>query len=454
MGFSDLNTETIKFQNYLFNMKLIKKHPISGQIEDIIIKRQDRLLSINKKDFELPDQQIAAHSFLFGTDNLDILSNLFATIYFDQDKSWTLLNRGRVIGKYKFDIDSFFRGLNNDNSDISSETEDLKYQIGYKISKLKDRLIQYTMMKNVALSYTSLINNFKFESAKNDYQQDLYSKLIEKNVQLQKIEEEIVRINDIAKINANFSDYIENMNLFVNNPLGDPIKVTKDTLLDYSSVEMANYARKCKLEAERKFLKSEIFNWVSGEPKEEASLFPPFYSDNKIIDSLEMSRNIITTIDKLMKELKKENIALKSIYEQKNNTEWINKAQQIIDTYENKLGIPKESKKNIFSKKIATKSGSILYKQTFIYKITFIKLLSDKLGYKLPIFCDSPKAREVETEAVNKMLEILENDFSDHQIFIASLDKFDNIFPNSTFFEVKGNFFDRYPGKNSLFPLS
>ena len=79
----------------------------------------------------------------------------------------------------------------------------------------------------------------------------------------------------------------------------------------------------------------------------------------------------------------------------------------------------------------------------FIYKLTYISLLSNYLNYPLPIFCDSPHDGEIEKNTVEAMLRILKRDFSKHQIIIASIYEFKEIIPNFKIFELNGNLFDK-----------
>ena len=53
----------------------------------------------------LPAQELELHKLLFGNCNDDILLNLLGTFYIDQEKGWTLLNRGTVIGSVHFNIE-------------------------------------------------------------------------------------------------------------------------------------------------------------------------------------------------------------------------------------------------------------------------------------------------------------------------------------------------------------
>ena len=76
------------------------------------------------------------------------------------------------------------------------------------------------------------------------------------------------------------------------------------------------------------------------------------------------------------------------------------------------------------------------------YKLVYIKLLSQKIGYPVPIFCDSPSGREVKKETIIEMLNLLKRDFSKHQIFIASIYKYEEIFDLSNIIYMKGSLFN------------
>ena len=79
----------------------------------------------------------------------------------------------------------------------------------------------------------------------------------------------------------------------------------------------------------------------------------------------------------------------------------------------------------------------------FAYRLAFIKLLSNKIGYALPVFCDSPSGREVEKETIDIMLRILQRDFSDHQLIVASIFKYENALPNAKIIEIDGTLFNQ-----------
>lgn len=433
LGFPVPNTELIQFEDYEFSLELTHNDA------HVTIERKGSLLSINGQEFDLPVDQRAAHSFLFGISNSELLTNLLGTIYFDQEKGWTLLNRGTIIGINRFNVESFFRGLKEDESDES-------YQMVERVSALNKKIAQYKLMLNVAEYQATLSQEVEQKLDFQTYQQNLDSALLEKRIQLQKIEDEISRIADVINKNKHFSDYIEMKKVYVKNPNGgDPIRVTKSTLFDYDSIESVNYARKSMLISERNSLKREIAAIEASQEKQATLLNLPT-ADAEMTSRLAnisgiSSIEVNVMLNKFYKEKNAVSEALKSRTKQSNT--WIADAYKIIGDYAKELGIPFDYKIDIFTSNLKTKSGTILHKMVFIYKLAYIKLLSQKLGYPVPIFCDSPSGREVKTETITEMLRILKRDFSEHQIFIASIHKYEDLFGEALVFETDRTLFDK-----------
>lgn len=432
LGFPVPNTELIRFEDYEFTVDLTHNN------EQIIVTRNGNLLIIKGHEFDLPIEQRAAHSFLFGINNGELLANLLGTIYFDQEKGWTLLNRGTIIGINRFNVEGFFRGLKEDESDES-------YQMVERISALRKKIAEYRLMLNVAEYQAAINQDVEHKLDFQTYQEGLDSALIEKRIKLQSIEDEISHLTDMMRKNKNFSDYIEMKKVYVKDPHGgDPIRVSKSTLFEYSDLEDVNAARKSMLVAERNVLKREIAAIEASQEKQIALLNLPT-ADAELTSRLANISGISAVevnsmLSKLYKEKNSISEALKSRTKQ-NNT-WITDAYKIISDYANELGIPFDYKIDIFTSNLKTKSGTILHKMVFTYKLAYIKLLSRKLGYPLPIFCDSPSGREVRAETITEMLGVLNRDFSEHQIFIASIHKYETVFDETQIFGTDGTLFD------------
>lgn len=432
LGFPVPNTELIRFEDYEFKLELAHNGT------QFPIERKGNLLTVNGQEFDLPVDQRAAHSFLFGTGNAEVLSNLLGTIYFDQEKGWTLLNRGTIIGINRFNVESFFRGLKEDESDES-------YQMVEKISALNKKIVQYKLILNVAEYQATLSQDVEHKLDFQTYQQGLYSALIEKRIQLQKVEEEISRLTDVMKKNKNFSDYIEMKKVYVKNPNGgDPIRVTKVTLFDYESVEEVNSARKSMLLAERNVLKRQIATIEASQEKQATLLNLPTADAEMTSRLASISEISSIEVNAMLSKFYKEKSALAEALKSrtKTNNTWITDAYKIIADYAKELGIPFDYKIDIFTSNLKSKSGAILHKLVFIYKLAYIKLLSEKLGYPVPIFCDSPSGREIKRKAITEMLGVLKRDFAEHQIFIASIYKYEDTFDEARIYEIDGTLFD------------
>lgn len=150
-------------------------------------------------------------------------------------------------------------------------------------------------------------------------------------------------------------------------------------------------------------------------------------------------------VDSILKKLKKERTDLTNILKNrtKNDNPWIYQAYEIICKYTQELNLSFDYKIDIFTHNLKGKSGAVLHKMVFAYRLAYIKLLSEKIGYALPIFCDSPSGREVEKETIDIMLRILQRDFSEHQLIVASIYKYEDALPNASIIEMDGTLFNQ-----------
>ena len=99
LGYSIPNTKKMKFEKLDIKVELETEH-----LNKIVLNRINRFMievtvGSEKKTLILPNQQNELHKLIFNTSNIDILSNLLGSFYVDQEKGWTLLNRGKVIGE-------------------------------------------------------------------------------------------------------------------------------------------------------------------------------------------------------------------------------------------------------------------------------------------------------------------------------------------------------------------
>lgn len=90
--------------------------------------------------YALPVQSKELYEKIFGTDNEEILNNLLGAIYADQEKGWTLLNRGKVIAGVHFNINELIRGLSGRNCE----------DIILRKKKVERNLKKYKQILNIA----------------------------------------------------------------------------------------------------------------------------------------------------------------------------------------------------------------------------------------------------------------------------------------------------------------
>lgn len=79
------------------------------------------------------------------------------------------------------------------------------------------------------------------------------------------------------------------------------------------------------------------------------------------------------------------------------------------------------NKDYIFRNDRKSLTGTILHKIVFSFRLTYIKLIREKTGIVLPIVLDSPTGRKVEHSTVEKMLQVIQRDYPDHQLIVASI---------------------------------
>ena len=172
--------------------------------------------------YSLPSDLNALHNRIFGIHNDEVLENLLGAFYIDQEKGWTLLNRGKAIGSIHFSIKGLIRGLSNRTStDLIQE-----------LSVIKRELQKYHHMLDVGryqTEITSLGENISFDAPT-----DEVSATIEMlNNERKPIFNELERIKAVIRKNTTFRNYIAAMQLTVENEDGITIAVNEHTLVGF-----------------------------------------------------------------------------------------------------------------------------------------------------------------------------------------------------------------------------
>ena len=127
MGFDVPSTRKINFAKYNTIIELSEPNvKITRKRELLKVIYEDR-----EKSFNLSSESINAIGSIFGLNNVKIIKNILGAFYIDQDKGWTLLNRGKVTSSIiKFDIDDFIIGVSDyDTIEYDTSIENMKNEI-------------------------------------------------------------------------------------------------------------------------------------------------------------------------------------------------------------------------------------------------------------------------------------------------------------------------------------
>ena len=188
--------------------------------------RHDTFFSIDdgnrQLDYSLPTDFYDIHSLLTGCNKKDILDNLLGALYMDQEKGWTLLNRGKVIGNISFNIESLVRGLGGKEcTGVLSQLETVKQQIK-----------KYEYMFSVAEYQKTILEDAE------DIEYNAFDEAIDRKIECLMVEREpiineIKQIKNIMRKNKLLVEYIMDMKLAVQTSTGDEIPVTKETLIGF-----------------------------------------------------------------------------------------------------------------------------------------------------------------------------------------------------------------------------
>lgn len=175
-----------------------------------------------KRTFVLPEQQSELHEIIFGTSNIYILENLLGAFYVDQEKGWTLLNRGVVIGSIHFNIEELIRGLSGrDCSELIK-----------KEAQISRELTKYKQMFSVA-QYRETLYEETEELVTDTYEEESDIAVNQLLLRKKRLKSELKRIDNTLSDNRRFKKFVADMKLLVQTPDGSIIPVTESNIVGF-----------------------------------------------------------------------------------------------------------------------------------------------------------------------------------------------------------------------------
>lgn len=406
---------------------------------NFLLIRKDNIISLQSQEgiteFLLPSQENELHSVIFNISEISILQNLLSVYYIDQEKGWTMLNRGKIIGNIRFNIEEFIAGISNiDITNLINE----KNTISLELKK-------YRYFKNVVdikneyqdIDVTTSFNKMNLE--------ELLQKQRELQLDLMRVSELRKGISQIISNNKSFSNLLIDLGIVINHN-GEEFIITEEDLSDFNSNQFMLKIKENNYKIEEEKIKNEL-KLLTSSINEKNTLF----SIESIVEEMEKSIETwgidINKIDKVISQLNNKRNKLNEQIKEKlsfNNNQ-LTDYYEIVNKYAIELGIKEyiinDSPRFILTNKLKGFSGRVLAQMAFIFKLSYIKAIDSKYGLKLPIIIDSPRTNELSEESTKNMLTILKRDFADHQIIIASI--YDNDILNDNIICLDNGLFSR-----------
>lgn len=421
LGYNIPNTRKIRFDRCEVVSTIFV-----DDVGEIVLSRYsndfiESTVAAEKKTYILPDQLHDLHKIIFGTDNSDVLNNILGTIYADQEKGWTLLNRGTVIGSIRFNIEELIRGLSGcDCSDLIRKEAQLskelsKYRQMASVAKYREEI--------VAESGTLLSDSYSVES------DAVIAQLL---MQQKALQSELRRIDKSLSDNKRVRQYVAEMKLTVQLPDGTIFPVTADSIVGLSDTIDFLVAKRKIVSADLRSVTHQLADAQKEQENEAEQL--AFFQSESMIDIFD--RRIASVpidagaIDKEIKRLEK---VLKSVREEisrktKSDTSVVMSLYENMVKYATELSVGNSesiASSYLFTSNLKELSGAVLHKTVFAFRLAYITEIEKHLGVKLPIILDSPSGKEVDQANIQLMVNILKRDFSNNQIIIASIFQYD-----------------------------
>lgn len=410
LGYQIPSTRGISFERMKFevNVKLANGKEVLLRRHGAIIVLYD---SKNEQRFSLPYDQTLLLTELFAINEPLVVDNVLGAFYFDQEKGWTLLNRGKVIGNIRFNIEDFLRGLTG-KSCINEKLE---------LDAVQRKLRQYRQMLGVAkyqIELDSSGDTMPFETPTEEISQEIRRLENEKKP----LENELTRLQNVLRKTTSFKNYISGMRLRVRSESGEEIPVTADTIVDFKDHEQLLRAKR----EEVSYRIVQIDNKL-GKLNERMSNTQVLVEVETTIEhfAAELARVRVdkASVERIIAQLDKKRIELTKRIQSvvSRGSEVVKEMTEAVIEYLKYLGVDERYGYDIFTHDLKSLTGATFHLLVFAFKLSYVKMIFKKTGCVLPIIIDSPHGREVERSFVDKMMALLTRDFSSHQVIIATI---------------------------------
>ena len=363
------------------------------------------------KEFDLKNDQENLIASYMNISSKKLIGNLLSIMYFDQEKGWTLLNRGKSLGNNKFNIEQFLEGLSDvDQDNLHQEILEIEKNIkGYKILKS-------------TLEYQDESEEYDINPDKDQKVINLRATETEINLKIKILSKKIKKLNQVLQKNEKFVDMISNFEIYVKDDSGQKIKVSRNNIVGYEKNQELIKVRidqllddKDKLYSQKKRIENQLKNINLFNMDTELERFiKEVRSLNINVNNVESVINSLKDDRKKLKE-KEKNLVIRG-------TEASKLYEKILE-FAKFLGVGEfiKGENFIFTKELKKYSGSILHLLVFAFHMAYLYVLQNKTRECYPLIIDSPFGKEVKKENVKRMYELIDIYFPDNQVITASI---------------------------------
>lgn len=412
LGFEIPSSKGIDF-NYIKFSLTVQNY----QDKEIVIKSDDDnniILIADGEQKRLPKDgwRSVVISVVFGIDDAVMQNNLLGAFYIDQEQGWNVANRGKVVGRNMFSIEDVLLSLSKSNAK----------EIDNQISRLNEEIKGYKGLLSMSQSAVELgrkENEPEMEDAAGLIRTRLYELRVRKKYCLDRLQ----ALNSALKDTEFIKELIDGYHLSVKLDDGKSILVTSERIEGLDDHSLLIQTRRDilrhelgKYKEEEEILKRDLERIEDREQRESYL----HYCMTKI-RSIEIRQETVKDIVVHLRyrrrvcNTQKRNLMSEDVME-KMSASMCSYLEQLVPRH-----IYSRLKQQILTSEFAPFSGAERSKRVLAFKMTYIKIIRDFYGVKLPIIVDSPFAKEMDMDNYNRFMKILRRDFSEHQIIIASI---------------------------------
>lgn len=380
------------------------------------IKDENIKLVINNKQifFLNPiSEQTKILSFVYGIDEPKLLKSVLGLHYFDQEKGWTLLNRGKVIGGIGFYIEDYIEGLSNKK--IDDINEDIKEK-----QQKKDIYNQINKIIQNREEYEEHDDNIDWNQI-DDFNNEKRSI----DIKIRRLKNKNKNLSDLHHDNEDLLNLMTSSNLYIKTDNGKE-KITKSNLIftEYKINEemlkaqvSSNKEKISLLRKEKRKLQNKL-----NDKLELISIDDQIGRFGNAVSSMNISSdNIKSIMSDYGKDLYKLKEKRKKILQ--DNTISKDVYDRII-SYSNILGVENsidKSKDFIFTSDLKQYSGAKLHLLVFAFRMALLKEMQLSTNIIVPIILDSPLTGELDKNNLKKIFKLIKEEFYENQIIVASI---------------------------------